>query len=182
MKLAGDAKALQIPGMTVRDLLYLYAWALHTPRRGVAVEIGSYLGSSAACIAAAIRHRKGHLFCVDTWKNDAMNEGPRDTFSEFLRNTAPWRTHITPLRGLSAEVAGSFDRVVDFLFVDGDHSYGGCCQDVGSWLPKLRSGGSLVLHDYPRAAGVARVVKEILNSGRVTHVQTRSFLCHCRKI
>ena len=40
---------------------------------------------------------------------------------------------------------------VDLLFIDGDHSYEGASRDVSHWLPSLRPGGILVLHDATRA-------------------------------
>lgn len=182
MRMAGDARALEVPGMSKLDGLYLYDWALSVPESGVAVEIGSYLGSSAACIAAAIRHRGGHLYCVDTWRNDAMSEDPRDTFAIFVTNTEPWRTWITPLRGYSTEIARSFNRPIDFLLLDGDHSYQGCHQDILAWLPKVRSGGTLVFHDYPRAPGVLRNVEELLESNLLSRGQAKRALFHCRKL
>ena len=36
---------------------------------------------------------------------------------------------------------------VDVLFVDGDHTFEGCAQDVNDYGPLVRAGGVLVLHD-----------------------------------
>jgi cephalosporin hydroxylase len=38
-------------------------------------------------------------------------------------------------------------RPVDFLFIDGDHSYEGVKRDFELWSPLVRSGGIIVLHD-----------------------------------
>ncbi|WP_375202132.1 class I SAM-dependent methyltransferase [Hyphococcus sp.] len=35
----------------------------------------------------------------------------------------------------------------DFLFIDGDHSYEGCFDDLNNWFPLLSPGGHVVLHD-----------------------------------
>lgn len=180
-RIAGDIKAIEVPGMPVFDLLHLYDWAQSMPANGIAVEVGSYLGSSSACIAAAIRHRNGHVYCVDTWQNDAMSEGARDTFSEFVRNTQPWQSWITPLRGRSTEVARSFERKIDFLFIDGDHSYDGCRQDIVAWFPKLRNGGICIFHDYPNAPGVVQNVQELLELKAITNECTESRLFFCKK-
>lgn len=37
---------------------------------------------------------------------------------------------------------------VDMVFVDGDHSYEGCRGDIEAWLPHIKPGGLLAIHDY----------------------------------
>jgi predicted O-methyltransferase YrrM len=119
-------------------------------------------GASATVLAAAAKTRGGHVFCVDTWRNDAMSEGGRDTYGEFLQNTKPYSNWITPLRGQSSEIAASFTQPTDLLFIDGDHSYDGVMADLHCWLPKLRDGGWLVMHDWGWAEGVKRAVQEVV--------------------
>ena len=128
------------------------------------VEIGSYLGASSCFIAAGInRHvAKGEktLYCIDTWKNDAMSEGNRETFGKFKKNTIKYIDLITPLCDISVAVAKTFDKGVDFLFIDGDHSYKGVKTDVDAWLPKLNKDALIIFHDIGWAEGVQRVVQE----------------------
>ncbi|KKH47216.1 class I SAM-dependent methyltransferase [Methanosarcina sp. 1.H.A.2.2] len=129
---------------------------------GMFVEIGSYLGSSSCFIAEGIQQseKKSHLFCIDTWQNDAMSEGNKDTYKEFLNNTREYKNIISPLRGWSYDVAENFDKKVDFIFIDGDHSYEGVKKDVDLWIPKLNPGALVVMHDIGWAEGVQRVVME----------------------
>lgn len=131
---------------------------------GVVVEIGSYLGASACFLAAGIRHcrRGGRLHCVDTWLNDAMSEGQRNTWDIFCRNTAKFSDLIVAHRGLSVDIAAKFEEQVDLLFVDGDHSYEGCHADINAWLEKVRPGGLIYMHDVGWAEGVQRVIREML--------------------
>ncbi|MFH2074907.1 MAG: class I SAM-dependent methyltransferase, partial [Pseudomonadota bacterium] len=50
----------------------------------------------------------------------------------------------------------------DAILIDGDHSYAGVKLDIVLYLPFLRIGGFLILHDSVRPEfGVARVVKEL---------------------
>lgn len=136
-------------------------YKLSSLKKGVAVEIGSYLGSSSCFIALARKKKPGGmLFCVDTWQNDAMSEGAKDTFLTFLENTQNFSDIIRPQRGKSAEVAAVWEGPVDFLFIDGDHSYEGVRADVEAWFPKLSSGALVVFHDYGWAEGVRRVIGE----------------------
>jgi len=57
--------------------------------QGIFVEIGSFLGSSSCFISEGIikSGKNSKLFCVDTWENDAMSEGNRNTYAEFISNT-----------------------------------------------------------------------------------------------
>lgn len=126
------------------------------------VEIGSYLGASSCFIASGIKNsgKTARLFCVDTWGNDGMSEGRRDTYNDFLKNTASFEDIIVPLRGKSDTIAKCFDKEIDFLFIDAGHDYEDVKADVLAWFPKLRAGAQVVFHDIGWAEGVQQVVKE----------------------
>ncbi len=128
------------------------------------VEIGSYLGASACFIARGIRMARkpetARLYCVDTWMNDAMTEGKRDTYLQFIDNTERYADIISVQRGRSDDVAANLRCSVDFLFIDGDHSYEGVTADILAWFPKLSPGATVVFHDYGWAEGVRRAVRE----------------------
>lgn len=124
------------------------------------LEVGSYLGASAI-ITARNLPAGATLTCVDTWRNDGMSEGVRDTFREFVDNTKPYADRIAALRMTSAEAAQDFAGEIDFLFIDGDHSYEGCKADFEAWVPKLRDGGVVVFHDVLWAEGVQRVIRDL---------------------
>jgi glucosyl-dolichyl phosphate glucuronosyltransferase len=129
------------------------------PIGAVCVEIGSYLGASTVVIASNLPSG-GKLYCIDTWMNDAMSEGPRDTFHEFLENTSMLSDKIVPVRLDSAYAARQLPDAIDFLFIDGDHCYDGCRADALAWLPKMKRGGIVALHDVGWAEGVRRVIRE----------------------
>ncbi len=148
--------------LTRTERLFLYTTALRLPKGNCMVEIGSYLGASSCFLAAAAKEKKGFLYCVDTWKNEGMTEGPRDTYETFLNNTRRYRKLIEPIRLNSKEAASNFDRTVDLLFIDGDHSYETVKTDLKSWLPKLSAGGLLLMHDWGWAEGVRRAIEEIV--------------------
>lgn len=129
------------------------------------LEIGSYLGASSCFLAAALAkaNSNGIIYCIDTWKNDSMSEGNRDTMAEFLANTEKYSSWITPIRGISTEVVkqveGKLDSI-DLLFIDGDHSYQGCLADWLAYRPFLARKATIIMHDIGWAAGVKRVIEE----------------------
>jgi predicted O-methyltransferase YrrM len=150
--------------LTIKEKLKLYQMAKYKLRQGsgVFVEIGSYLGVSSCFIALALSEKKhtGKLYCIDTWQNDAMSEGPRDTYDEFINNSERFREEIIPVRQRSIEAAKEFDQQIDYLFIDGDHSYGAVKNDWEAWSPKLNHGAVVIFHDYGWAEGVMRVIHE----------------------
>jgi predicted O-methyltransferase YrrM len=128
------------------------------------LEVGSYLGASSCFIAAGIKKpgKEAKLYCIDTWENDAMTEGKKETFQIFIENTKKYQDIIIPLRGISVEVAKTFKDIIDFLFIDGDHSYEGVKADVDAWFPKLNKNAIVIFHDIGWAEGVQRVIaKEV---------------------
>jgi predicted O-methyltransferase YrrM len=127
------------------------------------VEIGSYLGASSLALAHGARRTHSSVFCVDTWANEGMSEGERDTWPEFQKNIERDRDCITPLRGRSVDIASIFEGNIDLLFLDGDHSWEGVRRDLASWAPKLKPGGWLLMHDIEWAEGVQRALREIVN-------------------
>jgi predicted O-methyltransferase YrrM len=64
----------------------------------------------------------------------------------------------------SVKAAGKIaDGALDFVFIDGDHSYEGVKRDLAAWLPKVKPGGWLMGHDYGNKpdGGVKRAVDEL---------------------
>ena len=137
----------------------LYWLASHVPADGQVVEVGSFKGKSSGFLAAGLTVG-ARLTCVDTWRNDAMPyDDPVDCMSEFLANVGPYLDRINACRGRSAEIAASWSRPIDLLFIDGDHSYKGCVTDLTSWLPYVRRGGWVAFHDSSEY-GVSRAIRE----------------------
>lgn len=146
--------------MTRRERLLLYKFALSLKENSTIVEIGSYLGASSAFLACAAKKKKHKLYCCDTWKNDTMKEGSRDTFDEFCHNIESLKEHICILRGKSIDIAKTFNEIIDLIFIDGDHAYEAVKADIEAWLPKVKEGGVIIFHDYGGKPGVTKAINE----------------------
>jgi predicted O-methyltransferase YrrM len=168
--------------MTAQERLALFQTALALPPGFAIVEIGSYLGASTAFLGFAALHRTGFVHAVDPWTNDAMGaEGERDTWGEFRRNTEPFAHYIVPHRGTSVAVrAREPELLCDMLFVDGDHSLAAVQADLQAWLPALRPGGVLAMHDID-SPGVKQAFDEAVGASRLgTPPQIVDRLLICR--
>ena len=51
---------------------------------------------------------------------------------------------------------------LDFVFIDGDHSYEGVKLDILNFLPKVRPGGLIAGHDYEHSPMFRKAVDETL--------------------
>ena len=53
------------------------------------------------------------------------------------------------LRMASLEAAGEVeDESLDFVFIDADHTYRGCSEDIKAWAPKVKPTGYVCGHDW----------------------------------
>lgn len=53
------------------------------------------------------------------------------------------------------------DESVDFVYIDGEHTYEAVAQDIEDWWPKVKVGGILAGHDYhPSCPGSIQAVDE----------------------
>jgi predicted O-methyltransferase YrrM len=145
--------------LSIDERLVLFVLASDLKRGAIVAEIGSFLGASACYLARGLAG-KGKVYCIDTWNNDAMDEPKRDTYAEFQDNIADLTSAVVPLRGLSHEVAVSFDKQIDLLFIDGDHSYQSCLLDWWCWRTFLKKDAIVVFHDSGWAEGVKKVIRD----------------------
>jgi predicted O-methyltransferase YrrM len=148
--------------MTKEERISLLNISKNLSKNNVIVEIGSYLGASSVILAIGAKQTNGHLYCVDTWQNDAMSEGKRDTYGQFQTNTNNLTKWITPKKGYSEDIAREFLDKIDLLFIDGDHSYDSVKNDLDIWLPKLNENAWVIMHDSGWADGVKRVINEVI--------------------
>lgn len=45
---------------------------------------------------------------------------------------------------------------VDMVFIDGDHEYFACKGDILNWLPRIKPGGIMAVHDFEKEKAYAR--------------------------
>lgn len=119
----------------------------------IGAEIGVFAGATSARL---LRRDDLTLFMVDTWEPFiadniliASKEEQEKNLTAAIAETdyAKSRRHI--MRMPSSVAAGMVeDGVLDFVFIDGDHSYRAVSADISAWLPKLKKGGILCGHDY----------------------------------
>lgn len=158
-----------------RDMVRLF------PAGSRFVEVGSWLGKSAALMAVDIENsgKAIEFVCVDPWTDggpDLRNTeyykklGVHEVYDIFLRNIAPVQHRIKVMRMTSVDASRFMtDGSVDYLMLDGDHSYEAVKADIQAWLPKMKPGGIISGDDYTWP-GVETAVRECFRATQVNTV------------
>jgi predicted O-methyltransferase YrrM len=151
--------------MTWAEQEALWRLAGCVPINGAALEIGSYLGASACFLVAGLP-ANATLTCVDTWNNETMDDGDRDTFAEFTSNTQPVADQIRTVRSPSNELSTLLaNERFDLVFIDGDHSFEAARSDLTWAIAHATDKSFVALHDSVGHAGVGRALGEVLAAG-----------------
>ena len=123
------------------------------------------------------------MYGIDPWSVPHGKWGAEDMsgfYLEAIRRLAPFQDRCFLIKGFSAEVSNSFeDASLDFVFIDGDHSYDSVVDDIIHWAPKVRKGGKLIGHDYYsfRWPEVTKAVRDVLGE-EAKGIQTQE-KCWC---
>lgn len=133
---------------------------------GSAVEVGVNRGHNSMTF---IRFWKGQrLYLVDPWRyiaeyKDAVNEPDEhreSTYQEVLAKFHNYMDRVTILRMSSEEAAEAVPDELDYVYIDADHSYESCYNDIRLWWPKIKRGGMMAGHDvfFPGVIGVTNAL------------------------
>lgn len=149
---------------------------LPTGKSLLGVEIG-VLNGRTSCILLKERPLLEHHM-IDPWlvptkgssydmAQDINSQKSQDDHNKALILTKK-RVAFAGKRGvikrmMSHEAINDYkDHSLDFVFIDGDHSYDGVKKDIEMWECKVKSGGWIGGHDFlhPKLPGVAKAVFE----------------------
>jgi predicted O-methyltransferase YrrM/glycosyltransferase involved in cell wall biosynthesis len=186
-------ESLYLPGWYRGEEARTLALLSHSlPEEAVIVEIGSFLGSGTMLLAGPRKVRgSGKVHCVDPFDCSgdafsvpvyqqlltAVGGGPlRQRFEENLAR-AGLDNWVQVHQGRAAEIAATWTSPVDLLLLDGDQSRLGARAAYESWLPFLKPGGIIAVHNTeprvyaPDHDGNRRLVLEEIVPPRFTEVR-----------
>jgi hypothetical protein len=136
-------------------------WSGHLPfardlvvstRPALVCELGTHLGESyfGFCQALSENNIPAVAYAVDTWMGEAQSGFySEDVYKEVSAyNEANYSSFSYLVRSLFDNALAQFsDGSIDLLHIDGLHTYEAVSHDFYSWLPKLKPGGIVLLHD-----------------------------------
>jgi len=166
----------------------------------VGAEIGVWLGNTSTQFV-----KKGlkKLYMVDSYSVEPYKENSEMSFQEYIAKYSKITGEIAPTgfekyydrvfneiktrfktyneaeicRMTSDEWFKTHNDVeLDWIYIDGDHSYEGCLQDLENSLKLVKSGGLILGDDYgwPNAkwqkTGVTKAVNEFINKHKLTQI------------
>ena len=122
------------------------------PRGGIGAEVGVGTGGFSAVIL--LRAKPSLLYLVDCWElqsvevygNDPANSRHDEKYLGVLKRFLPdERVHV--VKAFSTTVAEMMPaEYFDWVYLDANHLR--CREDIDAWLPRVKSGGYLMGHDY----------------------------------
>ncbi len=133
----------------------------------IGIEIGVEGGTLSSYL---LKHCSNitKLYCIDPWKHfpNSKFDGskPQEShdyhYKRFLQLTEPYKDRCVVLKMISDEAIYYIKEKVDFIFIDGEHSYDFILRDIINYLPLLKTGGWIGGHDYSTSS-VKKAVDEI---------------------
>jgi len=112
------------------------------------VEIGVMGGASAKIWCTA--NPQMHLTGIDPFGSYRRRRKPEQQEAAYVETCKFLeRFNVTIVRDFSLAVVNRFENdSLDFVNIDGDHSFDSCMSDLIAWVPKVRKGGLILVHDY----------------------------------
>lgn len=133
------------------------------------VEIGSFFGKSTEYLLKKINQsgKDIKVFCIDTFEGtqneefhlNLVNEHGGDIYEDFCKNIDAAK--VTILKDYSNNCSDIFDNCsIDYLMIDGDHSYDGVTSDINNYFYKVKPGGYICGDDYNVFPSTTRAVND----------------------
>ena len=169
------------------------------PRGGHGAEIGVHLGDFSRRLLDRAKPARLHL--IDPWlyraepeyaeawygstwaDQDEMDRRHDHVVGRFQEQITSGRVKVH--RAISTVALATFpDWSLDWIYIDGDHTYDAVRRDLDLALAKVRPDGLIVCDDYGIAgwwnAGVTRAVDQIVASGRASRELIAMSQCFLR--
>lgn len=135
------------------EMEYLYAVARRA-KRGI-IETGRFNGGS--CFMMACAAPQTPIYSIDIAPQN-------DTLLRQMFHQHGVGKNVDLIVGDSQKTKYPQIGEVDLLFVDGDHSYDGCWNDMTNWYDHLVPGGHLVVHNsYLGHWGVQDAIVDLMD-------------------
>lgn len=117
----------------------------HAAGKSSLVEIGVMHGVSTALLRSVMAS-DGTVYGIDPHRRGRLGVSFERLTAKRQVNRVS-RGRVVLIRKLSFDAAVGWKRPIDFLFVDGDHSWAGIERDWNDWSGHVVEGGLIALHD-----------------------------------
>lgn len=153
---------IEIPNIGRDDLPELFIELGYTEGAEIGVQQGEY---SEVLASAGLK-----IHAVDPWRTfrgyrEHVTQAKLDGFyAEARARLAPYDVTIHK-KTSEAAALGFWDNVLDFVYIDGNHSFLHVTQDIAFWSRVVKPGGIIAGHDYiRRSQPTGTHVVEVVNA------------------
>ena len=114
------------------------------------IEIGSYIGESTVLFAEHFKH----VLSIDPFLNDYDENDDACKFADFeivykkFTENISKHHNITHIRKLSCDAIEHIKDKVDFVYIDGLHTYDQVKKDIANYRKIIKENGVIGGHDY----------------------------------
>lgn len=146
----------------------------------VGCEVGVSEGRNAHGILTELDIRK--LYLIDCYKVFTIKTPGCETIQSEIDHAkakayerlAPWMNKLAWLEKMSWDVTDKdiSPGSLDFVYIDGGHSYDVVSDDMKMFYPKVKIGGLFAGHDYGNGTGVKQAVEDFCDMYGIKHLQT----------
>ena len=140
----------------------------------LAAEIGTYNGLTAMNICKSLNIQK--IYLIDPYKNyrgydvgkqyeEKQRNQPdvgNETYMTAKKRMGRFGDKAVFIKKLSHLAVGDVPNNLDFVYVDGNHSYKYCKNDMELYWEKIKKGGILAGHDIVTRKGVMKAFCEFV--------------------
>ena len=171
------------------------------PRNSIGAEIGVWKGDSSELFLKTTNPKELHL--VDPWSFDAFadnlteeeykkevekyskitNGKDRKSFEEYydrIYQGVVSRFKSSPNviihRKKSTEWFNAFNKKLDWIYIDGDHTYDGCLNDLNNCLKVMKPNSIIFGDDYGNKPDVKRAVDDFSVDKNLVILGTNQFM------
>ncbi len=131
-------------------------------------EVGVFRGATSRYLGQALlENGGGELYLVDM-SEEALARG-RDAVGAMANVT----TRGVLGSSTEPEVLSSVPDGLDLVYLDADHTEQGVRDELTAWIPKVRAGGIIAVHDAVQIHGVCKAVHEYAGSRDLMTVCTQ---------
>ena len=122
-------------------------WLVSYVKPEITVDLGVDCGFSTFCFAIP---RIGKVYGIDSFEGDVYAGHRDDSVYNLVldkREKLHLEDNLTFIKGYFDDVSKTWDKKIDILHIDGNHSYESVKNDYKTWSKFLNDDGVILLHD-----------------------------------
>ena len=130
----------------------------------IGLEIGTATGLNAKKMLTLLNIK--HLYLIDPYGKYKDGDGETRDYTQYIpimeKKLEKYQNKITLYRETSIHAVTHFeDNSLDFIYIDGDHTYQNVSKELELYYPKVKSQGVMGGHDF--SADFLSVIQAVLD-------------------